>query len=110
MQDTIDLIEKYPFVCKFSTLGTENEILRIKRDIDEANRLDDGSPHFVNDLIQEESEEEESFLGDSSQKQSQDFGHGRNVDNVDDDVADNNGAVRKENFNDVSFRNLLQHN
>ena len=95
MQDTIDLIEKYPFVCKFSTLGTENEILRIKRDIDEANRLDDGSPHFVNDLIQEENEEEESFLG---------------VDNVDDDVADNNGAVRKENFNDVSFRNLLQHN
>lgn len=46
MQDTIELIEKYPFVCKFSTLSVEKEIVRIKRDIEEANEADE-SPRFV---------------------------------------------------------------
>ena len=51
MQDTLELIHKYPFVCKFSALSVENEIAKIKDDIAAAHNTGDKSV----DMIEEES-------------------------------------------------------
>lgn len=43
MHDTVELIHKYPFVCKFSALSVDNEIEKIKDDIAAAHDTGDKS-------------------------------------------------------------------